>query len=118
MKKLRPGHTNVYGKWPRGVRVYIYDAKMGYLDESRDQRFDLHDNLFQAWPGNSRRAHLGIAIKSKNWLNWDEESLREIEERIIQDFEFDGEIVKLQRQTPARRPCTEEFVWRLDIRSL
>ncbi len=116
MKKVRPGHSNIYGKWPRGVRLYAYDENMDMFDNSTDRQYDLHDNLFQAWPGSRRRVFLGVAVNSKNWVRWDEENLRCIEELITDDFEFECEKVKIRRQTQPKRPCAEEFVWRLDIR--
>ena len=103
--------------WPRGSRLYLYDENMLLIEESADRKFDLHDALFQAWPENHRRAHIGLEIRSRNWPVWNEKALRWVESRIVWDFTFDGDQVKLRRRTrQKRRPCTEEFVWQVDLR--
>ena len=100
--------------WPRGVRLSVYDEGLNLIGESRDRTYDLNDNLFQAW-GN-RTVYLGVAIHSKNWPVWDAESLEWIEERIVWDLESDGNEVNLARHTRRRRrPCSEEFIWQLDV---
>ena len=101
--------------WPRGVRLSAYDQDMLLIDQSRDRNYDLNDNLFQSW--SHRIIYLGVAIYSKNWPVWDEESLRWIEDRIVEDLEFDGNEVKHLRHTRrAGRPCNQEFIWKLDVR--
>jgi len=101
--------------WPRGVRLYVYDENLVLIDQSRDRKYDLNDNLFQAW--RHRIVYLGVEINSKNWPIWDKASLSWIEGRILWDLEFDGNEVDLLRHTRRlRRPCTEQFIWRLDVR--
>lgn len=101
--------------WPRGVRLYVYDEDMHFIGESRDRKYDLNDNLVQAW--DERTVYLGVEIHSKNWPVWDEESLKWIESRIVWDLQFDGNEVELTRHTQrVLGPCTEEFIWRLDVR--
>ena len=111
---LRPPRTN---DWPPRVRLYVYDEEMCLVDESRDRKYDLNDNLFQAWDRSSRTVYLGVETESKNWPVWDEESLKWMEDRMVWDLEFDGNVVDVSRHTPQTgRPCTEEFIWKLDIR--
>ncbi len=117
-KKVKPRHFNMDGKWPRGVHLYAYDEDMGMFDDSKDIMYDLHDNLFGNWDGLQRRVYLGVEIKSKSWVSWDEENRRFIEALIIDDFAADGVKVMLQRVASPRMPirlCTKEFVWRLDL---
>lgn len=103
--------------WPRGTRIYVYDEDLLLEQESRDCRFDLHDNIFQTWPEDTRRAYIGIEIVSKNWPNWEEEALRWIENRIRYHFEFDGDQVRLRRHSKnIGAPCSEEFIWRVHLR--
>ena len=103
--------------WPPRVRLYVYDEDMYMIDESRDRKYDLNDNLFQVWDSSSRTVYLGIETKSKNWPVWDEDSLKWIEARIVWDLEFDGNEIGVSRHTrQVGRPCTEEFIWKLNIR--
>lgn len=111
---LRKPRTN---DWPPQVRLYVYDEEMFLIEESKDRKYDLNDNLFQVWHENHRTVYLGVETASKNWPVWDDDSLRWIEARIVWDLEFDGNEVSLSRHTQQTgRPCTEEFIWRLDIR--
>ena len=111
-----PIRTPTTTDWPPRVRLYIYDEEMLLIEESRDRKYDLNDNLFQTWYSSSRTVYLGIETLSKNWPVWDEDSLRWIEERIAWDLEFDGNEVNISRHTQQiGRPCTEEFIWKLDI---
>ena len=97
--------------------MYVYDEDMFLIDKSRNRKYDLNDNLFQVWGSSTRTVYLGIETDSKNWPVWDENSLKEIEERIIWDLEFDGNQVDVSRHTAQLgRPCTEEFIWKLIIR--
>ncbi|MDQ7839013.1 MAG: hypothetical protein RDU59_11060 [Thermodesulfobacteriota bacterium] len=111
---LRKPRTN---DWPSQVRLFVYDEGLRLIEESRDRKYDLNDNLFQAWPEGHRIVYLGVETGSKNWPVWDEASLRWIEARIEWDLEFDGNQVKVIRHTQQIGfPCTQEFIWRLDIR--
>jgi len=97
--------------------LYIYDEEMILIEQSRNRKYDLNDNLFQVWDTNSRTVYIGIETESKNWPVWDENSLKWIEDRISWDLEFDGNEVDVSRHTQEiGRPCTEEFIWRLDMR--
>lgn len=90
---------------------------MNLLDKSRDRRYDLNDNLFQTWHGDTRTVHLRIESKSTNWPEWDEASLKWIEHLIAHDLEFDGNRVRISRVTKnVGMACTEEFVWKLVMR--
>ena len=101
--------------WPRGVRLRVYDANLVLIDQSKDRQYDLNDNLFQVW--GHRIVYLGVEVHSKNWPEWDKQALSWIEHRILWDLYFDGNEVDLTRHTPRLgRPCTEEFIWRLDVR--
>jgi hypothetical protein len=82
------------------------------IDEARDLKYDLNDNLFQSW--GERIVYLEVAVNSKNWLFWDIEELNWIEDRIKWDLKFDGNEFRLRRYTRKRHhPCTEGFVWRI-----
>ena len=112
-----PVRTPQTTDWPPQTTLYIYDEEMILIDQSRDRKYDLNDNLFQVWDSDSRTVYLGIETQSKNWPIWDEDSLNWIEERIAWDLEFDGNEVDISRHTQQIGcPCTEEFIWRLDIR--
>lgn len=103
--------------WPPKTILYIYDEEMILIEQSRNRKYDLNDNLFQVWDTNSRTVYIGIETESKNWPVWDENSLKWIEDRISWDLEFDGNEVDVSRHTQEiGRPCTEEFIWRLDMR--
>jgi hypothetical protein len=102
--------------WPPQVHIYVYDEEMFLIAESRNRKFDLNDNLFQAWPEYYRTVYLGIKTGSKDWPIWDEDSLQWIETLIKYDLKFDVNEVIVSRKTQRiGRPCTEEFIWRLDI---
>ena len=110
----RPPRTN---DWPPQVQLYVYNEDMCVIDESRDRNYDLNDNLFQVWDSSSRTIYLGIETKSNNWPVWDEDSLKWIEARIVWDLEFDGNEVSVSRYTrQVGRPCTEEFIWKINMR--
>lgn len=103
-------------KWPPRVRLYIYDENLGLIEESKDIRYDLHDGLMQAWPDSTRTVHLGMKTLSTNWPKWDEESIKCVEELIEYDLNFDGNDVVITRITETiGHPCSEEFIWKLDI---
>lgn len=103
--------------WPPLVRLFIYDEDMVVIDESRDRKYDLNDNLDHLWAGSPATLYLGIETEGKSWPVWSENSLKWIEERIIWDLTFDGNEVDVSRHTQnVGRPCTEEFIWKLDIR--
>jgi hypothetical protein len=102
--------------WPPQVKLYIYDEEMFLIEESRSRKYDLNDNLFQTWHRRNRIVYLGIETLSKNWPVWDEGSLKWIEDRITWDLEFDGNEVNISRRTQTVGiPCTEEFIWKLNI---
>ena len=110
---LKPQNNN---NWPPRVRLYVYDEDMLLIDQSKDAKYDLNDNLFQVWATHSRTVYLGIETASKNWPVWDEDSLKWIEERIVWDLRFDGNEVEVSRHTQQiGRPCTEEFIWKVDM---
>lgn len=101
--------------WPRGVRLAVYDSDKSLIERSRDRKFDLHDNLFQAW--DNRTVFLEVAVNSKDWNRWGSEELSWIEDRIKWDLSFDGDEFSLRRHTRKRlHPCTEGFVWRIHVR--
>lgn len=105
-------------KWPPRVRIYIYDDEMYLIEQSKDTRYDLSDNLMQAWPYNNRTVHIGMETLSTNWPLWDEESIKCVEDLITFDLNFDGNGVKITRITEnIEQPCTSEFIWKLDITS-
>lgn len=105
-----------WDEWPLQAHLYIYDEWMCLIDESEDRKYDLNDNLFQVWHEPHRTVYLGMTIANDAWCVWDEQALKEIEDRIVFDLEFDGNDVFVTRHTQETgRPCTEEFVWRLDI---
>lgn len=110
---IKPHKTD---KWPPRVRIYIYDEDMGLIDKSKDSRYDLHDGLMQAWPDSTRTVFMGIETLSTNWPQWDEESIKCVEDLIEYDLNFDGNNVVITRITQnIGQPCSEEFIWKLDI---
>lgn len=109
---LKPPTHAIY--WPRGVRLSVYDKDMLFIEESRDRKYDLNDNLFQSW--STRTVYLEVAVNSKHWRRWDSEALNWIENRIKWDLAFDGNEFSLQRHTRKRlHPCTAGFVWRIYV---
>jgi hypothetical protein len=98
------------------VRLYIYDHDFLLIEESRDRKYDLNDNLFQVWPTNTRTVYLGVETSSKNWPIWDEESVSWIESRIVWDLTFDGNEVAVSRHTKKLGfSCHEEFIWKVKM---
>jgi hypothetical protein len=110
---IKPHRT---GRWPPKARIYIYDENLDVIDDSRDTRYDLHDNLMQAWPYDERIVYFGLETTSKNWPVWDEGSIECIESLIEFDLDFDGNDVVITRTTKEiGQPCTQEFIWKLEI---
>jgi hypothetical protein len=100
--------------WPRGVRLSVYDEHMVKIEQSRDRKYDLNDNLFQAW--DDRIVYLEVAVSNKDWHCWDTEALNWIESRIKWDLAFDGNEFSLRRHTRKRfHPCSGGFVWRIHV---
>jgi hypothetical protein len=58
---------------------------------------------------------MGLSSKSIQWRIWTEEKLTRIENLIRYDLGFDGYRVVVRRLTKAKRPCAEEFLWKLQI---
>ena len=108
-----PIKVSPYFTWPRGIRLSVYDADRSLIDQSHDQKYDLNDNLFQTCT--DRTVYLAVEIHSKNWRQWDSEALSCIEAIIKEDLEFDGNEFSLRRHTRKRLPCTERFVWRIQV---
>jgi len=103
-------------RWPPKVKIRIYDEDFELIDESKDTKYDLNDNLMQAWPKRNRTVYIGIKTLSVNWPNWDEESIKCIEELIKFDLNFDGNSVVIKRVTKETgKSCSEEFIWKLRI---
>jgi hypothetical protein len=110
---IRRPRTN---NWPPHSHLFAYDFDFGewaVFDDTRNPKYDLSDNL--SYMLNAGKAlRLGIEIEGNtNWPVWDADSLDWMEKRIIWDFAFDGDFVKLTRITPERAgmPCSEEFIW-------
>lgn len=103
-------------KFPPKVTIYIYDENMVFIEESRDRKYDLHDSLMQAWAYDNRIVHVGVDTLSKSWIKWDEDSIKCIEDLINYDLHFDGNEVVISRITDRiGQPCSQEFVWRLEM---
>jgi hypothetical protein len=110
---IRMPQTN---DWPPYVRLYIYDEDFLLIEESRDRKYDLNDNLFQTWPTASRTVYLGVETSSKNWPAWDEDAVLWIESRVAWDLAFDGNKVKVSRYTrKLGEPCHKEFIWKVEM---
>jgi len=109
-----PFEPSPYLTWPRGIRISAYDEDMVLIDQSQDLKYDLNDNLFQAWT--DRIVYLEVAVHSKRWRRWSPDALACIEAIIREDLEFDGNEFSLRRHTRKRlHPCTEGFVWRIHV---
>ena len=117
--KNMPNRTLEHTKWPPKSKINIYEdvnSEMCLIQQTSDPHFDLHDNLVQAWPYNQRYVYVGIESESTRWKVWDENTVKCIEDRIKYDLEFDGNDVKILRISKLLgKPCTNEFIWRLDI---
>jgi hypothetical protein len=61
---------------------------------------------------------MGLSSQSHRWQVWTEANLAKIENLIRYDLGFDGYRAIIKRLTKAKRPCTEEFLWKLQIRTL
>ncbi|MBM3497027.1 MAG: hypothetical protein FJX72_22310 [Armatimonadetes bacterium] len=112
---IRQPRTN---QWPRGFHMWVYEAEEGRLvvvEETGDRRYDLSDELFLHTI--ERTVFLGIEIVNPNWPVWDAGSLDWIENRILWDLDFDGNVGTVARHTPDRagHPCTEEFIWKVEV---
>ena len=95
--RLKP---SPYFNWPRGIRLSAYDKDMVLIDQSRDHKYDLNDNLFQAW--SERTVYLEVEVHNKHWRRWNREALSCIETTIRLDLEFDGNEFSLRRHTRKR----------------
>ncbi len=70
------------------------------------------------WHLSSRTIHFGIVTADPHFARWDNDALVSIEKMIRYDFEFDGYAVSIKRiSQDTNMSCTEEFKWRLAIRS-
>jgi len=115
-ENFMPVKPHERGKWPPKVCIYIYDENMVQIDESKDTKYDLHDSLMQAWPYDNRTVYLGVDTLGKSWTIWDEDSIACVEYRMNYDLHFDGNEVVITRITDTiGQPCSQEFLWRLDI---
>lgn len=68
---------------------------------------------------NNRTVYLQFSTKAKDWVNWTDERIKTITERIHYDLEFDGYRVKVEFLDPNSDEllCSEAVCWKLIIRS-
>src|SRR5258708_1577778 len=100
--------------WPIGTRLFVYDRAKLLVDKSRNRKYDLNDNLFQAW--SDRLIYLEVEVHNELWKLWDSKALTWIERRIRWDLRFDGNEFNLRRHTRRRGyPCAEGFLWMIHV---
>lgn len=104
--------------WPQKVRLSFYNGRGKELWCSSNRRLDLADELMLWWKKPSRTIYMGVKTASDSWNRWSETNASKIEWRIRYDLNFDGYHVTIKRLTKTgRAPCTDEFLWKLIIRT-
>ncbi len=117
----------IFGWPPRCLlNFYVPEKNSLWLYESSTYRLCDIDDIVSRIIGNRRSGtiYFGLSAKSKKWPNWTEDRLQRIEELIrydLCDLELccDGRFsVAIERSTTVPNlPCTEEFLWKLKIRT-
>jgi hypothetical protein len=105
-----------YKRWPPRVCLRVYGTGMVVLAESRDQNYDLSDNIWRLW-GSRRTLPLGVVTESGKWPVWDEDALKRIGTKLKADLILGRHRVDVSRDIrQTGGPCTGEFVWKLQMR--
>ncbi len=88
------------------------------MQTDKDRKLDLADRLMAPWnSGNQRTVRFGISTKSKRWPRWNLDRVIQMEQLINHDLSQDGYQVTINRISRLGIPCTQEFVWKLVIRT-
>lgn len=104
--------------WPKKSRIAFYNGRGKRLWDSTDRKLDLADSLMHSWEKASRTIYFGVSITADQRSRWDEKNISTIERHIRYGLGFDGYRVAIKRlSTNQRARCSEEFLWKLVIRS-
>lgn len=88
------------------------------LHSSSARKLDLADTLMLSWHFSSRTVYFGLVTADPHFVRWDNDTLASMEKMIRYDLGFDGYAVSIKRiSQDINMPCTEEFRWKLVIRS-
>lgn len=104
--------------WPPRCTIKLYEADKGSmvyppLTSSTDRLFDMSDDIEPHDMPLS--VYFELSTKSTKWHKWDEDNLSQIESQIRYDLELENYDVVIERRGAINSPCSQEFLWRLDI---
>jgi hypothetical protein len=106
--------------WPARPHLLASTRRGKVIFDTLDRDLDLSDRLMLYWPKASRTVYLAVSTRSRNWKQWDEQSLSIVENHVRYDLRFESYSVVVRRLTvqPRRRLlCTTAFHWQLRIRN-
>lgn len=102
--------------WPPLCTINVYREKPVKIFSSTDRELDLSDLLAQDLTDDEVKvSYIGVSSKNPAWEIWDETNKRQIVERMIYLFEFEGiavDITPMTSETDAW--CSDEFVWKIE----
>ena len=105
--------------WPPQCTLTFYTSGGRLLQTDKNRKLDLADRLMAPWnSGNQRTVRFGVSTKNKRWPRWNLDRVLQMERLINYDLDFDGYEVAIRRISKLGIPCTQEFVWKLVIRTL
>jgi len=102
--------------WPPRCRLAFYERRTKLLFTDTDRSLDLNDALLLHWDPKHRTVYMGVSTKSPRWKRWNEQNLQKIEASIKYDITWDGDHVRITRLGTKGVPCSEEFLWKLQMR--
>jgi hypothetical protein len=97
--------------WPQGALLSITDEEGNLMCKSRDQSFDLSDNVMHFFDGSPLTVLLSLSNGDKEY--WTDGYLKEIENLISYDLSFDGYSVVIKRLSEVSLSCDSAFYWKL-----
>lgn len=106
-------------QWPPHTKIYCYNRNDEEIARSKRSRLDLADELMLNYSGDMPRVcFIEVSTKAEGWTTWNSSNVKEIEQHIKYDLEFDGYLVEVHRISKAGKTlCQNPFRWQLEISS-
>lgn len=102
--------------WPPLCTINVYREKPVKIFSSTNRQLDLSDLLAQGLTDDEVKiSYIGVSSKNPALEIWDETSKRQVVERMMYLFEFEGiavDITPVTSETDAW--CSDEFVWKIE----
>ena len=104
--------------WPTPFFMRFNSDLEGTILESSNKDIDLAQSLMGGlFDPLDRSLELFFSTEDLDWHTWSETKVREIENLILEDFQYDGFSVAFERMSEIGTECSALFHWNLKIAS-